>query len=726
MRIHSRRDEFGEWTLHATGLLAGDVPPIDFDGTAWPPADAESIDVSRFYADYAEGGFAYGPVFQGLKAAWRTPTEAYLEVELPEGGGEAADFAVHPALLDAALQGLLFVSEGGARVPFSWDRVALRAVGAQRLRVRIAATGENVVSLAAADSSGEPVLSAQGVVMREVSRDRLTTADPLLELTWQAYEPVAGPETGVVTLRVDGGDPLTETSRVLAALQDHLASDTDDRLVVLTRGAVALDDGASVGAQPIDVAGAAVWGLLRSAANEQPGRVAVIDADEESADVLADVIASGVPQAAVRSGRAFTPQLSRVAERPALPDGEWRAVHDDSGSLDRITTVRAEPRALEAGEVRVSMRATGLNFRDVLTVLGMYPGEPSPLGLEGSGVVTEVGADVDGFALGDRVLGMFPAALATTAVADARMLAKIPDGTSFADAASIPIAYLSAYYALRDLAGLASGERVLVHAAAGGVGMAAVQLAKHWGAEVVGTASPAKHGALRDLGLTDDRIASSRTVRSSRTGSSRWTSCWTPSPASSSTRRCGCWPSGGRFIELGKTDIREPAGTRRALPRVRPGRGRARAYGRDARRHHGPAARRERRRAADHRPARTRAAGGVPAHGRGPPRRQGRHHRPAPAGRAPGAGHRRHRRHRLTARPAPGDHPRRTRPGAGQPARRGEEARRRAGRAERARPGVRRRRDRPGRARRDRSRRSVSCPRSSTPQVWSTTGPSPG
>ncbi len=561
VRIHSRRDDFGEWTLHATGLLAADVPAVDFDGTAWPPEDAEAIDVSRFYADYAEGGFAYGPVFRGLTAAWRTPTEAYLEVDLPDGGGEAGDFAVHPALLDAALQGLLFVSEGGARVPFSWDRVSLHAVGAERLRVRVAATGENTVSLAAADSSGEPVLSAQGVVMREVSRQRLTTADPLLELSWQPYEPEAGAETGVITLHAFGGDPLEETSRVLAAVQDHLDGDSDERLVVLTRGAVAVDDGESVGAQPVDVAGAAVWGLLRSAANEQPGRVAVIDADDESTDVLAGVISSGVPQAALRSGRAYTPQLARVAERPALPDGEWRAVHDDSGSLDQITTVRAESRALEAGEVRVSMRATGLNFRDVLTVLGMYPGEPSPLGLEGSGVVTEVGADVKGFAAGDRILGMFPAALATTAIADARMLAKIPDGCSFADAASIPIAYLSAYYALHDLAGLRSGERVLIHAAAGGVGMAAVQLAHHWGAEVVGTASPAKHGALRGLGLADDRIASSRTVE--------FADRFEPVDVvlnslagefiDASLRLLA---EDGRFIELGKTDIREPEGVR--------------------------------------------------------------------------------------------------------------------------------------------------------------------
>jgi acyl transferase domain-containing protein/NADPH:quinone reductase-like Zn-dependent oxidoreductase/acyl carrier protein len=563
VKIHSRRDELGEWTLHATGLLGTATSTVDV-GNTWPP-EAEPIDLSRFYAEYESGGFAYGPVFQGLKAAWKSTEAAYLEVELPENADETG-FGIHPALLDSALQGLIFVSAGGARVPFSWDRVTLHAVGARRLRVRVAGTGHNTVSLTAVDETGAPVLSAWGVVMREVSRDRLTTADPLLELDWQPFDPEPA-SADFRTLRVENGDPSAELARILGAVQEHLAEDTDAKLVVLTRGAVAVEDGMSVGEQPVDVAGAAAWGLLRSVAGEQPGRVAVIDTDEINTDetntdgTLAAVVASGVSQAAIRGGRCFRPRLARVTERPALPDGGWRAVHDDSGSLDAITMIPAEPRALNPGEVRVSMRATGLNFRDVLTVLGMYPGEPSPLGLEGAGVVTEVGPDVDGFVVGDRVLGMFPAALATAAVADARMLAKIPDGCTFATAASIPIAYLSAYYALHDLAGLKAGERVLVHAAAGGVGMAAVQLARHWGATVAGTASPAKHQALRELGLGADQIASSRTtefaekfgpvdvVLNSLAGEFVDASLRLLAPK-------------GRFVELGKTDIRRPEGVR--------------------------------------------------------------------------------------------------------------------------------------------------------------------
>ena len=143
------------------------------------------------------------------------------------------------------------------------------------------------------------------------------------------------------------------------------------------------------------------------------------------------------------------------------------------------------------------MRAAGVNFRDVLNALGMYPGEAGPLGGEAAGVVVEIGPGVTGLAPGDRVMGMFSGAFGPAVVADHRLLTRIPEGWSFGEAASVPIVFLTAYYALVDLAGVRPGESVLVHAAAGGVGMAAMQLARHLGAEVFGTASAGKWDALR-------------------------------------------------------------------------------------------------------------------------------------------------------------------------------------------------------------------------------------
>ena len=182
------------------------------------------------------------------------------------------------------------------------------------------------------------------------------------------------------------------------------------------------------------------------------------------------------------------------------------------GSLDNLVLC-SDARvtdALSSGQVRIAVHVAGLNFRDVLDTLGMYRAEAGPLGSEGAGVVLEVGPDVSLVAVGDRVMGLFPAAFGPVVVADQRAVVRIPAGLSFAQAAGIPVVFLTAYYGLFDLARLQPGERVLIHAAAGGVGMAAVQLAQHVGAEIFATASPGKWGALRALGIAETHIASSR------------------------------------------------------------------------------------------------------------------------------------------------------------------------------------------------------------------------
>ncbi|WP_158692177.1 type I polyketide synthase, partial [Streptomyces aurantiacus] len=219
-------------------------------------------------------------------------------------------------------------------------------------------------------------------------------------------------------------------------------------------------------------------------------------------------------------------------------------------------------RPLGAGEVRVEVRAAGVNFRDPLIALGMYPGD-AVMGTEGAGVVVEVGSEVTDLSVGDRVLGLLEAAFGPLAVADARMVARMPEGWSFAQAASVPTVFLTAYYALRDLAGLEAGESVLVHAAAGGVGMAAVQLARHFGAEVYGTASAGKWGVLRELGVEDSRIASSRNLDFEASVLERTEGRGVDVVLNSLAREfvdasLRLLPRGGRFVEMGKTDLRDP------------------------------------------------------------------------------------------------------------------------------------------------------------------------
>ena len=297
--------------------------------------------------------------------------------------------------------------------------------------------------------------------------------------------------------------------------------------------------------------------------------------DEHPApDAVRAAIAAGADQAAVRRDQVLTPRLTPADGPPLSPPsggGPWRL--DTAGrGLDRLV-LRDSPEAarpLEPSQVRISVRAAGLNFRDITIATGLLPGEHG-MGIEGAGVITETGPGVTHLAPGDAVLGLLRDAFGPVAVADARALAKIPDGWSFARAAAVPVAFLTAWDALAEVAAVQPGDKVLVHAAAGGVGLAATQVARHLGATVYGTASPGKHAA---TGLPDGHVASSRSLEfesqlrdaAGPPGLDVVLNCLAGEYTDASLRLLA---PGGRFVEIGKTDLRDPAEVARAYPGVR-------------------------------------------------------------------------------------------------------------------------------------------------------------
>ncbi len=361
---------------------------------------------------------------------------------------------------------------------------------------------------------------------------------------------------------------------VLGLLQAWLADErfSSVRLVFVTRGAVAVGAGEAVGAVGGvgGLVGASVWGLVRSAQSEHPGRFVLVDVEEGDSWVglVEGLLALDEPQLAVRDGGVRAPRLARVFGRGLVPPvgvSAWRLDVTGGGTLENLAFVGCAEvvGALEPGEVRVAVRAAGMNFRDVLVALGMYPGGAALLGAEGAGVVLEVGSGVVDLVPGDRVMGAFAGAFGPVAVCDRCLLVRVPEGWSFVQAASVPTVFLTAYYGLVDLAGLGEGEALLVHAAAGGVGMAAVQLARYLGAEVFGTASPGKWGALRALGLDEAHVASSRTLEFREkflAGSGgRGVDVVLDSLAREFVdASLDLLVRGGRFIEMGKTDVRDP------------------------------------------------------------------------------------------------------------------------------------------------------------------------
>jgi acyl transferase domain-containing protein/NADPH:quinone reductase-like Zn-dependent oxidoreductase/acyl carrier protein len=588
--VHSRPDIAGPdepWTRHATGTVSANDTPEPVGLTDWPPVGAEQVGIADLHPRLAEAGFAYGPAFRGLAAVWRRDDEVFAEVSLPADARSAAgDFGLHPALLDAALHATSFVplaDADGGRLPFSWAGVSLHACGARDLRVRLTATGPDSVSLTVADSAGLPVASVASLTLRPVTSHQPTGHDSLLHLDWPVVclPAVAGSTEAV---RWEGQDnvpdvvfaPVSDVDQALDVLQRWLADDRvgGARLALVTRDAVDTQGGA------LDVDAAGVWGLVRSAMAEHPDRVAVVDSDgtPESDALLPAALASGLPELALHDGTARTSVLVRASAGLSVPDGDgpWRLLVTGRGSVSNVSIGPAPEaaRPLVSGEVRVAVRVAGVNFRDVLNVLGMYPGDAGELGLEGAGVVTEIAPDVTNVVVGDRVTGLFPSAFGPTAVADSRSLIRIPADWSFAQAAAVPVVFVTAYYALVDLAGLRRGERVLVHAAAGGVGTAAVQIARWLGAEVYATASPAKWDAVRAAGVAGDRIASSRTLdfgpalrkASDGLGMDVVLDCLAGEFVDTSL---DLLTGGGRFLEMGKRDVRDPDAVATRHPGVR-------------------------------------------------------------------------------------------------------------------------------------------------------------
>jgi len=292
---------------------------------------------------------------------------------------------------------------------------------------------------------------------------------------------------------------------------------------------------------------------------------------------LLDELAAGddEDQVAYRGGTRYTARLEQDPDtlgikRESAGDGKLSVPRQGAfqlripnpGSIDSLRFEPFERRRVEAGQVEIEVRAAGLNFSDVLKALGLYPGvsdEIVPLGIEASGIVTAVGQGVERFKPGDAVMGVAPYAFGSHAVSTEYALAPKPDSMTDDEACTIPITFLTAYYALRRLADLQPGERVLIHAGAGGVGLAAIQIAQHVGAEIFATAgSDRKRDYLRSLGVP--HVMNSRTLQFADeimhvTRRQGVDVVLNSLPGEAITKSLGVLGAYGRFLEIGKTDI---------------------------------------------------------------------------------------------------------------------------------------------------------------------------
>jgi NADPH:quinone reductase-like Zn-dependent oxidoreductase/SAM-dependent methyltransferase len=337
----------------------------------------------------------------------------------------------------------------------------------------------------------------------------------------------------------------------------HALGGSEARLLLATTGAQPVDPAAA-----LDPAQAVLWGLGRTIAAECPAlQVTCVDLDPTDAATSGDALVreaaalDGESEAAYRAGVRYIHRVRpvRLQERP----GRLRLSVSNRGEIENLRLEPAKRRVPGAGQVEIEVDVAGIGFRDVLNVLGMYPGEPGALGAECAGRVASVGAGVTGIAPGDDVVAIAAGAHDGYVLADHALVVRRPAEIAIEDAMTLPVPYLTAMYALEHLGRIRPGERVLIHAGAGGVGLAAIRIAQRAGAEVFATAgTEAKRELLRSLGVA--HVMSSRSTSfadeiARATGGRSVDMVLNSLAGDTIAASFACLAHGGRFLEIGKS-----------------------------------------------------------------------------------------------------------------------------------------------------------------------------
>lgn len=359
---------------------------------------------------------------------------------------------------------------------------------------------------------------------------------------------------------------------VIALLKSLVESRSQHpRLWLVTAGAQSVESPA----EPVSVAQAPLWGLARTITVEHPDlrascvdlpcRVAAREVLALAEELLAD---DKEDQIVLRGDRRFVARLMRWREQPqrsrTVPaaDLPFGLFIDTPGVLENLALRQVPRPAPGPGEVEIEVRAAGINFVDVLSALGARPDRvdgPVVLGGECSGVISAVGEGVAGLRVGDPVVAAGPDCFRRFVTVSAEFAAPKPPHIGFEQAATLPITFMTAHRAIHHLGRMRAGERILIHSASGGVGLAAVQLARRLGLEIFATAgSEEKRQFLRELGV--QHVMDSRSLDFAdevmvATGGAGVDAVLSALTGEAMTRSLSVLAPHGRFLEIGKRDI---------------------------------------------------------------------------------------------------------------------------------------------------------------------------
>jgi acyl transferase domain-containing protein/NADPH:quinone reductase-like Zn-dependent oxidoreductase/SAM-dependent methyltransferase/NADP-dependent 3-hydroxy acid dehydrogenase YdfG len=500
-----------------------------------------------------------------LSASQQRTGNALIAARAPAAASAKADDIPQVPRTEHAGTWLLFSDHGG--------------IG-ECLAKRIEARGDRSVLVYAA--ARLQLLGPDRYELAPGHRDELARLLAELALDWSTCRSIVH----LWSLDSPAGDSLTAAD--LESLQApvclsvvqlvQLLGDVDEispRLALVTRQAQAvLRRGESLAPTS-----ALLWGLGRVIANESPQfRCRLIDLDNDAPETQASRLADELwaetqeDELALRGDCRYVHRYVRgtadetdvVTRDDDEGNASFRLEVSPAATLESLTLRQAPRPAPAVGEVEVEVAAAGLNFSDVMKALGLYPGLPDgpiPLGLESAGTISSVGPDVSGVSVGDRVVTFADFSFSSYVRAPAGAVYRIPPDLTFEEAATLPVAFVTAAYALHHLGRVQPGERVLIHSATGGVGMAALQLARAAGAEVFATAgTPEKRALIRALGV--EHVMDSRSLAFadeilSRTGGFGVDLILNSLSGDAIPKGLSALAEHGRFIEIGKRDIYE-------------------------------------------------------------------------------------------------------------------------------------------------------------------------
>jgi acyl transferase domain-containing protein len=596
-RIFSLRDE--AWTLHARGGIVGGTGA--HTGSAHLPL-GDRCSPESLYERLARAGVAFGPAFRTVRTMHIAPGEAWIEASLQNTERRIAnEYQFHPSLLDGCLQASVAAWPGDLNrpfLPFSLERYELfrnagEAVNAHAVLRSSVRPDELSADIEVLNSSGEAISRVTGLRMKRPTDARVYSID------WRPAAPATSPHTrkgkwlvihggaagealvpqlwdrGQSARVLQPGEPLPaldgwdgmiclgqlDAAELLRVIQEVCRYCRKDfQFWLITQGAVALTP-----AEKCDgLWQAPLWGMMRTIAIEHPELVSArVDLDSTAPDyvTLAEQIADwdGEEEMAFRSGVRYVRRLSRVSEG-SLDPVHWTV--PERGSVEKLALAPMERRRPQADELEVEVEASALNFRDVLNVLGKYPGDIRNAGVEFCGRIIRIGSSVVNYQPGDRVMGVAFGAMASFVTVPAAFVIAVPEGWGPVESAALPNAYLTAWHSLVHLGKIKRGERVLIHAATGGVGLAAIEIARWAGAEVFATAgSEEKRAYLRSLGIT--HVFHSRTSDFAKeivkiTGAKGVDLVLNSLSGELIGASFEVLAEGGRFLEIGKNDLWTP------------------------------------------------------------------------------------------------------------------------------------------------------------------------